>query len=94
MPCGLEAVGRLTRFAADRGVGAVVVSLGVDAARDDPESPLQVTVDGYAAAGRQRGRDSASPPSSSRKVGTTWTALASWCWLRCSPSRGRSGMRR
>jgi acetoin utilization deacetylase AcuC-like enzyme len=48
----LEAVNRLTGFAADRGVGALVVSLGVDAARDDPESPLQVTVDGYAAAGR------------------------------------------
>ena len=26
---------------------AVVVSLGVDAAADDPESPLQVTLDGY-----------------------------------------------
>jgi acetoin utilization deacetylase AcuC-like enzyme len=48
----LEAVNRLTGFAADRGVGALVVSLGVDAARDDPESPLQVTIDGYAAAGR------------------------------------------
>ncbi len=48
----LEAVGRLTRFVADHGIGAVVVSLGVDAARDDPESPLQVTVDGYAEAGR------------------------------------------
>jgi acetoin utilization deacetylase AcuC-like enzyme len=48
----LEAVDRLTTFVTDRGVGAMVVSLGVDAARDDPESPLQVTVDGYAAAGR------------------------------------------
>jgi acetoin utilization deacetylase AcuC-like enzyme len=27
------------------------VSLGVDAAADDPESPLQVTVDGYRRAG-------------------------------------------
>jgi acetoin utilization deacetylase AcuC-like enzyme len=32
--------------------GAVVLSLGVDAAGDDPESPLQVTVDGYRQAGR------------------------------------------
>lgn len=30
---------------------ALVVSLGVDAAADDPESPLQVTVDGYHRAG-------------------------------------------
>jgi acetoin utilization deacetylase AcuC-like enzyme len=29
------------------GAQAVVVSLGVDAAADDPESPLQVTLDGY-----------------------------------------------
>ena len=34
---------------------ALVVSLGVDAAADDPESPLQVTADGYAAAGRLLG---------------------------------------
>ena len=31
--------------------GAVVVSLGVDAAADDPESPLRVTHDGYHRAG-------------------------------------------
>jgi acetoin utilization deacetylase AcuC-like enzyme len=30
---------------------ALVVSLGVDAAVDDPESPLQVTLDGYRRAG-------------------------------------------
>jgi acetoin utilization deacetylase AcuC-like enzyme len=30
---------------------AVVLSLGVDAAADDPESPLRVTVDGYRATG-------------------------------------------
>ena len=34
---------------------ALVVSLGVDAAADDPESPLQVTAEGYAAAGRLLG---------------------------------------
>jgi acetoin utilization deacetylase AcuC-like enzyme len=33
------------------GADALVVSLGVDAAAVDPESPLQVTVDGYGAAG-------------------------------------------
>ena len=31
---------------------ALVVSLGVDAAADDPESPLLVTRDGYREAGR------------------------------------------
>jgi acetoin utilization deacetylase AcuC-like enzyme len=49
----LEGVQRLADFAA--GVDALVVSLGVDAAADDPESPLQVTADGYAAAGRLLG---------------------------------------
>jgi acetoin utilization deacetylase AcuC-like enzyme len=34
---------------------ALVVSLGVDAAKDDPESPLQVTADGYREAGRLLG---------------------------------------
>ena len=32
---------------------AVVVSLGLDAAADDPESPLQVTAAGYREAGRR-----------------------------------------
>ena len=35
----------------DRGADAVVVSLGVDAAAADQESPLQVTAEGYARAG-------------------------------------------
>ncbi len=34
-----------------RAAEAVVVSLGVDAAADDPESPLRVTLDGYRRAG-------------------------------------------
>ena len=34
---------------------AVVVSLGVDAAAEDPNSPLEVTTDGFAAAGRRIG---------------------------------------
>src|SRR5690606_25124230 len=42
---------RLEAFRPD----ALVVSLGVDAAADDPESPLLVTEDGYAAAGRLLG---------------------------------------
>jgi acetoin utilization deacetylase AcuC-like enzyme len=46
----LAAVERLVEF--DAGVSAVVVSLGVDAWRHDPESPLQITVDGYHRAGR------------------------------------------
>jgi acetoin utilization deacetylase AcuC-like enzyme len=37
--------------AASFGPEAVVVSLGVDAAADDPESPLQVTLDGYRRSG-------------------------------------------
>jgi acetoin utilization deacetylase AcuC-like enzyme len=51
----LEAVRRLAAWTADRGVTALVVSLGVDAAADDPESPLQVTADGYREAGRVLG---------------------------------------
>jgi acetoin utilization deacetylase AcuC-like enzyme len=45
----LDGVARMVALAS--GVDAVVLSLGVDAAADDPESPLQVTHDGYAAAG-------------------------------------------
>jgi acetoin utilization deacetylase AcuC-like enzyme len=45
----LAAVRRLCEEA--RGADALVVSLGVDAAADDPESPLQVSADGYRQAG-------------------------------------------
>lgn len=45
----VDAVARLAEWASD--VDALVVSLGVDAAGDDPESPLQVTADGFHAAG-------------------------------------------
>jgi acetoin utilization deacetylase AcuC-like enzyme len=45
----LDAVDRLV--AAVDGVDALVVSLGVDAAAGDPESPLQVTSRGFAGAG-------------------------------------------
>ena len=45
----LDGVRALTDWVS--GADALVVSLGVDAAADDPESPLLVTADGYAAAG-------------------------------------------
>jgi acetoin utilization deacetylase AcuC-like enzyme len=47
----LEAVGGLAEWVVAEGCSALVVSLGVDAAADDPESPLVVTADGYRAAG-------------------------------------------
>lgn len=50
-----EAVGDLAGWAADAGCTALVVSLGVDAAGDDPESPLQVSAAGFEAAGRTLG---------------------------------------
>jgi acetoin utilization deacetylase AcuC-like enzyme len=48
----VAAVARLATAVAEHRATALVVSLGVDAAVDDPESPLCVTRDGYAAAGR------------------------------------------
>jgi acetoin utilization deacetylase AcuC-like enzyme len=49
----VDAVARLAEWAGD--CDALVVSLGVDAAGDDPESPLQVTADGFHAAGQALG---------------------------------------
>jgi acetoin utilization deacetylase AcuC-like enzyme len=46
----LAAVQRLVEAAGDFGAEALVVSLGVDAAADDPESPLEVTLDAFRAA--------------------------------------------
>jgi acetoin utilization deacetylase AcuC-like enzyme len=46
----LDGVSTLAAAAVDHGSSALVVSLGVDAAADDPESPLEVTLDGYRAA--------------------------------------------
>ncbi len=48
----LTAVAELTGAVRAHGSAALVVSLGVDAASDDPESPLRVTAEGYAEAGR------------------------------------------
>jgi acetoin utilization deacetylase AcuC-like enzyme len=47
----LAAVHELCDEVSLRGADAVVVSLGVDAAAADPESPLQVSADGYRTAG-------------------------------------------
>ncbi len=52
----LAAVDDLLDDVVAHGAEAVVVSLGVDAARDDPESPLEVSADGFAEAGRRLGR--------------------------------------
>ncbi len=51
----LEAVGSLAAWAREAGARALVVALGVDAAAGDPESPLDVSADGYRAAGRALG---------------------------------------
>jgi len=47
----LEAVGLLCGQARRHGADVVVVSLGVDAAAADPESPLEVSIEGYRRAG-------------------------------------------
>jgi acetoin utilization deacetylase AcuC-like enzyme len=49
----LDAVDDLAGAVSRHGATALVVSLGVDAAAADPESPLQITHDGYEAAGRR-----------------------------------------
>jgi acetoin utilization deacetylase AcuC-like enzyme len=51
----LEAVADLATWAGEGGAKAMVVALGVDAAGDDPESPLQVSAAGFRAAGRTLG---------------------------------------
>lgn len=49
----LEAVSTLVDSVRAHGASALVVSLGVDAAINDPESPLQITEAGYRQAGEQ-----------------------------------------
>jgi acetoin utilization deacetylase AcuC-like enzyme len=51
----LAAVSSLADWARAGGAEALVVALGVDAAGGDPESPLEVTVAGFRAAGRELG---------------------------------------
>ncbi len=48
----LAALGDICHRAAAHGAQALVVSLGVDAAGADPESPLEVSTDGFGRAGR------------------------------------------
>ncbi len=47
----LQAVAGLCDFAREAGARGLVVALGVDAAGGDPESPLEVSADGYRQAG-------------------------------------------
>ncbi|MGB7860897.1 MAG: histone deacetylase family protein, partial [Acidimicrobiia bacterium] len=49
----LEGVDRLVGFAKEREASAIVVSLGVDAAISDPNSPLRITESGYRSAGER-----------------------------------------
>ena len=49
----LIALDRIARAVEDHGASALVVSLGVDAALADPESPLRVSHEGYEAGGRR-----------------------------------------
>jgi acetoin utilization deacetylase AcuC-like enzyme len=51
----LEAVARLAAWARESGARALVIALGVDAARADPESPLAVSADGFRTGGRELG---------------------------------------
>jgi acetoin utilization deacetylase AcuC-like enzyme len=51
----LAAVDLLCEDVRERGADALVVSLGLDAAASDPESPLQVTANGYRQAGERVG---------------------------------------
>jgi acetoin utilization deacetylase AcuC-like enzyme len=51
----LAAVTELAGWAHGHKAGALVLALGVDAAAGDPESPLQVSANGYRAAGRALG---------------------------------------
>jgi len=50
-----EAVEGLCQWGREGGARGLVVALGVDAAGGDPESPLEVTAEGYRAAGRALG---------------------------------------
>ena len=79
---GWTRVGDLAEWVAAAGCYALVVSLGVDAAADDPESPLLVTADGYREAGASWA-DRVCRRSRSRRAATTCPASAAW-WRRTS----------
>ena len=53
----LRGVSEITKTARSHGAEALVLALGVDAARADPESPLEVTENGFREAGRIIGRN-------------------------------------
>jgi acetoin utilization deacetylase AcuC-like enzyme len=59
----LDAVGRMVEAAERFAPDALVVSLGVDAAEADPESPLEVSLGGYRAAGERLSGLAASVPT-------------------------------
>ena len=52
----LEAIGAATEAVREHGADMLVVALGVDAATNDPNSPLEVTADGFATGRRAPGR--------------------------------------
>ena len=51
----LDSIMRIVQQVMDFGATAMVISLGVDAAADDPESPLEITRSGYFRAGELLG---------------------------------------
>ena len=72
----LAAVGQLCADICAHRADAVVLSLGVDAAAADPESPLQVTPDGYRAAGEMIGQ--LGPVSAIQEGGYDLTSLGEY----------------
>ena len=82
----LEAIAGLGAWV-ERDVGGLVVALGVDAAGGDPESPLQVSAEGFRQPGGRSGR-SGSPQSSSRRAATT-SRRSGRSYTRCWPASRR-----
>ena len=84
----LEAVRSLVQWARESGVQGLVVSLGVDAAAGDPESPLEVTQDGYREAGAIVG-GLGVPTVIVQEGGYDLETIGPPCSRRCSASRKR-----
>ena len=76
----LAGVASLCDDARSHGAEAIVLSLGVDAAGADPESPLQVSADGYRAAGELIG--ALGPVAVIQEGGYDLVRSASTCWPR------------
>ena len=72
---------------------AVVVSLGVDAAAEDPNSPLEVTEEGFATAGRTGLGEPPARRCSSTRAGTCWTPWPATPSPSSRPSRRAPGGR-